>query len=219
MIDPPEVVSEEDPASPQPQSPVSDSVFLPEADDEPMNSDKSEMIVILEEVERTRQNLFQAQELFDGTRNRNAVDQLEYQQLKAIGMANFSEHVMHQLQFPRGSMNTRVLIEAEQEHEEAKAMARAHGFLENQLDQESDFVDNPDDGYLESQDANMIAVPNEGHIHDWTDEVVECQNPFPLQSEETELDDWEKRTVAMFDTLSCVDLDLDHRRRIAQWQR
>ncbi len=165
LIDPPEVVSEEDPASPQPQSPVSDSVFLPEADDEPMNSDKSEMIVILEEVERTRQNFFQAQELFDGTRNRNAVDQLEYQQLKAIGMANFSEHVMHQLQFQRGSMNTRVLIEAEQEHEEAKAMARAHGFLENQLDQESDFVDDPDDGYLESQDADMIAVPDEGHIH------------------------------------------------------
>ena len=218
LLDIPDIALNENPASSQPQSLTPGSVALPQPSEEATKSDQSERITILEEVERTRQNLFQAQESFDATRDLNEYDRTRYRQAEASGETpSFSEDELDLFHFQRGSMHTRALIDAQQEHEKAKAIARAHGLLENQLDQESDFVDDPDDGYLESQDADMMVVPDQGFIHNWTDEVVECQNLFALHSEEHELDAWEKRTVAMFDTLSCVDLHLDHRKRIDYW--
>ncbi len=218
LLEVPDVVPGEDPVPSQPQSPVLDSVVLADFDDDPMTSDESYNLAVLKEVERTRQNLFQAQEVFDSTRDLNEFDKMEYHRMKAVGLAEFPEDELDLIHFQRGSENTRALIVAEQEHKEARSRAMALGLLENQWDQESDFVDDPDDGYRESQEADMKAAPDVEYLRDWTNDVYGCQNPFTLQPEGLEPDNWETKTVAMSDTLSCVDLDLDHRRRIDQWE-
>lgn len=217
LLNVPETVPEEDPASSQPQSPVPDSVEPAMIDEEPITSDESYNRAVQEEVERTRQNLFQAQAAFDATRDANEEDKMQYQQAKGTDMYPFSEHELDLFFFQRGSDNTRALIVAEQEHKEARSRARGLGLLENQWDQESDFVDDPDDGYRESQEADMKAAPDVEYLRNWTTDAIGCQNPFTMQPEEMEPDSWETKSVAMSDTLSCVDLDLDHRRRIDQW--
>ncbi len=217
LLNVPEIVLEEDPASSQPQNPVPDSVEPAMIDEVPMTSDESYNRAVQEEVERTRQNLFQAQAAFDATRDANEEDKLKYDEAKGTDMYPYSELEVDLFFFQRGSDNTRALIVAEQEHKEAKARARALGLLENQWDQESDFVNDPDDGYRESQEADMKAAPDVEYLRNWTNDAIGCQNPFTLQPEEMEPDNWETKTVAMSDTLSCVDLDLDHRRRIDQW--
>ena len=181
---------------------------------------KSEMIAMLEEVERTRQNLFQAQDVFDATRDSQERDKIEFRNLAAQGIvAEFSEDELDLFHFQKSSENTRALIVAEEEHKKAKAIARNLGILENQLDQESDFVDELEDGYRESRDADTKAVPDLAYMEYWNQEVFDCRNPFALQLQEPEPDDWEFKAVAMFDTRSCVDCDEDHRRRINQWQQ
>lgn len=217
LLDVPEIVGEEDPAPSQPQSPVPDSTE-PAIDEEPITSDESYNRAVQEEVERTRQNLFQAQAAFDGTRDANEEDKLKYKEAKGTDMYPYSELEVDLFFFQRGSDNTRALIVAEQEHKEAKARARALGLLENQWDQESDFVNDPDDGYRESQEADMKAAPDVEYLRSWTKDAVGCQNPFTLQPEEMTSDNWDSKTLDVFDTLSCVDLDLDHRRRIDQWR-
>ena len=218
LIDMPELVHEDGHASSRPQSPEPGLLAPSETDEKPMTTNLSEGRMVLEEVERTRQNLFQAQELFDATRDVNEKDKIEYQRMKAIGMVDFSEHELDLVHFQNLSENARALIIAEQEHKEAQAKARELRLLGNEWDQESDFVDDPDDGYRESQEADMKAAPSVEYMRNWTEETTGCQNAFSVQPEEKEVDYWEAKSVAMCDTLSCVDLDLNHRRRIDQWQ-
>ena len=241
LIDIPDIVAAEKPAISQLQRQASDSATDPnlnevicpapdsivqcQYDEEFIISrssvmmKKSEMIAVLKEVERTRQNLFQAQDVFDATRDSQELDKIEYRNLAAQGVvAGFSEEELDLAHFQRSSDNTRALIVAEEEHKKAKAIARKFGVLENQLDQESDFVDESEDGYCDSQNADMKAVPDLAYMERWTNEVFDCENSFALQLQELEDDDWEFKAVAMLDSRSCVDLDEDHRRRINHWQ-
>ena len=241
LLDIPDIVAEENQAISQPQRPTSESdldlnqdeelspapesIVHPQSDEEfivlhnSMMMKRSERIAILKEVERTRQALFQAQDVFDSTRGSQELDKIEFRSLAAQGItAGFSEEELDLAHFEKTSENTRALVIAEEEHKKAKAVARKFGILENQLDQESDFVDESEDGYCDSQNGNLEAVPDLSYVGHWTNEVIDAQNPFALSLQELQPDDWEFRAVAMFDTRSCVDLDEDHQRRINHWQ-
>ena len=200
------------------QSPEPESMAFHESDEHPSGLSKSEIVTILEEVETTRQNLYHAEEVFESTRNNNDIDKQNFRDARARGTQAFTEDELDLFHFQAGARNTRALIVAEKEHKEAKAFARRLGLLENDFEQESDFADDPDDGYRESKEADPKAGPNMEYIEEWGGDVVECRNLFALELERRASGNRTSTSVALSDTLSCVDLDPEHRRRIDQWQ-
>lgn len=103
------------------------------------------------------------------------------------------------------------LIRAENELEAAKGHARAVGAVINDIDQESNFGDNADNGYRESIETSFIANVDRDRIAKWlrqADDWAECLN---------ECDDWDAKTVGLCDSVSVVAEGKD-RKRIDRWQ-
>ena len=213
----PENLPEEENNSYHTESQASASLVPQDSGEYPSGLSKAEIVAILEEVEQTRQTLFRAEEAFDATRDENDNDKRVFRENKNGDTHEFTEIELDLFHFEKGARNTRALITAEQNHKEATSLARRLGLLENEFEQESDFADDPDDGYRESQEVDPMAGPNMEYIAEWGGKIVDSLNPFSLETEKAP-NEWVARSVAISDTLSCVDLDLEHRRRIDQWQ-
>lgn len=106
---------------------------------------------------------------------------------------------------------TAKLIEAEAELEQARKHARELGLMLDCYDQESDFFDDVDDGYAESEEAAMIAEVDKSKILNWIDHSEEkSENP-------ADCDQWDAMTVDISDSISAVGEGKD-RFRIDRWR-
>ena len=106
---------------------------------------------------------------------------------------------------------TKLLIQAEEELEQAREYARELGLTLSSYDQESCFVDYPDDGYRESLENQWIAHVDRGQIERWM--ALEDEKP-----EEIECDEWDSKTVEIWDSVSAIADTPKGRKRIARWR-
>jgi hypothetical protein len=102
---------------------------------------------------------------------------------------------------------TTMLIQAEEELEQARDYARELGLTLSSYDQESCFVDYLDDGYRESLENEWVAHVDRGRIERWM--ASEDEKP-----EDIECDDWDSKTVDISDSVSAVADSPKSRRRI-----
>lgn len=106
---------------------------------------------------------------------------------------------------------TAELIQAEEHLADAKRYAKSLGVIFNMMDQESGFLDYPDDGYRESTEADIAAHVDRGRIERWMDE----ENNRPGQS--TDCDNWDAKSVDLCDSVSVV-AEGRERKRIDRWR-
>jgi hypothetical protein len=106
---------------------------------------------------------------------------------------------------------TRALITAEQEFEAAIQQARNLGVIFHDEDQESQFPDHADDGYRLSLENELVGGVDRGRIEKWMAEKEDKANYS------TDCDDWDSRTVELFDSVSVVAEGKD-RARIERWR-
>lgn len=106
---------------------------------------------------------------------------------------------------------TKLLIQAEEELEQACKHARELGLTLSSYDQESCFVDYPDDGYRESLENLWIAHVDRDRIERWM--ASEDEKP-----EEIECDEWDSKTVEIWDSVSAIADTPKDRKRIDHWR-
>jgi predicted nucleic acid-binding Zn-ribbon protein len=106
---------------------------------------------------------------------------------------------------------TTMLIQAERELEQARNHARELGLTLDSYDQESCFVDFPDDGYRESLENEWIAFVDRNWIERWME-----QEDNTL--EEAHCDEWESKTVDISDSISAIADTFKSRKRIGYWR-
>ncbi len=106
---------------------------------------------------------------------------------------------------------TKLLIQAEDEFEQAREYARELGLTLSSYDQESCFVDYPDDGYRESLEKQGIAHVDRDRIESWI--ALEDETHAGI-----ECDEWETKTVEIWDSISAIADTPKSRKRIAHWR-
>lgn len=115
----------------------------------------------------------------------------------------------------RGRELAKTLNDAEEAWEKAKVKAKALGLLRNNSYQESDFVDDVDDGYRLSQDPSGKTVqPGRDVIEAWAGNVADQESDE--DEEMPDVDEWETRTMGPWDSLSVV-AEGRQRTRIDRW--
>ena len=127
----------------------------------------------LEKVYETRERLHTLQLQFDSRQETYDEDFRQYRQMVAEGACTLAESEFDRIELLNGQYLTRELINAEYQYQDAKNGAGALGVMGNDIDQESQFVSDYDDGYRESQEASISAGVNREFIEAWTDEVAE----------------------------------------------
>lgn len=103
------------------------------------------------------------------------------------------------------------LIQAKEEFEQARNHARELGLTLDSYDQESCFIDYPDDGYRESLENQWIAHVDRGRIVRW----MESEDEMPT---EAECDEWDSKTVDISDSVSAIADTCKSRKRIDHWR-
>ena len=116
----------------------------------------------------------------------------------------------------RGRDLAKNLNEAEDAWEKARVRAKALGVLSNNSYQESNFVDDVEDGYRLSQDpSGKVIKPAHGTIEAWADGVAPGgsgdDGPMP------DVDDWDTETIGPYDSVSVV-AEPRQRTRIDRWR-
>lgn len=110
---------------------------------------------------------------------------------------------------------TRELIEAEAALAEAKAAALGAGLPVGQEDAASGFLDDVEDGYRVSFEAELAeSVPAE-KLDGWLSGIPDVASPN--ERTHAEVDEWETQTVGISDSISCVAQEVE-RRRIDKWR-
>lgn len=132
---------------------------------------------------------------------------------------------MRQLEWSRRV--TRELIEAEAEYREAKYAAIAGGIKLEEMGTEVDsgFIDDVDDGYRLSEDAEEIAVSKGGYPWcSWLDKLPDLDTSEALATDleqcaptEVEIDEWDANSVDICESRSARAED-PWRRRIDKWR-
>ena len=122
-----------------------------------------------------------------------------------------------------GQQLTRDLIETEAAQEDVLARAWKLGLLQNSWEQESNFIDDIDDGYSLSLEVSMKASVNRDYINAWANGVfVSEPQYYQTHAPESEEDGswetmWDGQSVGISDSFSVLD-DTRNRRRIARWR-
>ncbi len=168
-----------------------------------------------EEVERTRQTLQTLQETFDDRQDEYNRDFQEYEQAIQDGSCDLPQSDFDRIYVSNMRNLTACLKAAETEHRNVMARARALGIVENEYEQESDFVDQEDDGYRESHEAGMTAGVDRVFIDRWIETTVESADQENDLIEEA--DDWDVKTVGISDSISLV-AEGRSRVRIDRWR-
>ena len=125
---------------------------------------------------------------------------------------------------------TRALIEAEKGLEDARSDARKLRALSavNSFEQESNFYDQPDDGYRESFEAYMSQTAPVHVIETWLDHLIEefpiidgstqfSEPQWEMEEGEREPDEWEVRSIGFASSIGAV-ADAPMRKRIDRWR-
>lgn len=164
-----------------------------------------------------RENLLQTlQDKFDTRRETYNQEFVDYSQAVEDGNCSLSRSEFDGICLSNLRDLTKALADAERGHEYAKFKARALGLVGNDWEQESDFVDDPDDcDYLESLEAELCGGVDRDFIEAWSAEVSDCEDPDNLEDQDN--DEWDAETVDISDSISLVDRGRN-RRRIDRWR-
>ena len=167
-------------------------------------------------LEQSRVELYRAQEAFDTRHQSCDKDRGEYLEAVRAGMCDLPESEYDRLEVDTIRLITRDLIDAELVHEQVLAQAREHDLISNEFDQESNFVDDNYDGYRDSYDT-PAAAPNLYFIDYWMNEVEHYKDRMEVDAE-TEVDEWDAKTIGISDSVSVVD-QTRNRKRIDRWRQ
>ena len=141
--------------------------------------------------------------------------QEEIQNYRDKGGFEFPESELDVIHLSQKFEAARALIEAEEALELAEARARTVGIIGNLPDQTSHFLDLEEDGYVESEEPSEEPPMDLDFVKTWTEAV--CEGP-PDEHMDTEVDDWDMKTVVLGDSLSDV-ADLNgNRKYIDRWR-
>lgn len=173
-------------------------------------------LALVEEVEKKRMTFHVMLDAFDRRNEDLGKEQEEYEQAVQDGTCDLPQSDFDCMGVEMLQTRTRDYIDAETAYEEVKARARAMGLLDNEFEQESNFIDDEDDGYRESHEATMTAMINEDGIEEWKEQIVNSQDIENL-TEELESDDWEAKSVGISDSISLVDYTRNGA-RISRWR-
>ncbi|MCJ1379521.1 hypothetical protein MMC17_002622 [Xylographa soralifera] len=123
---------------------------------------------------------------------------------------------------------THWLRKTEAAYEEALETARRLKLLTNEYEQESNFVSDVSDGYRESFEASICAGVDRRIVERWNEEVLttmplednslDTHSLFIEQSDMTEVDQWDAKSVGLSSSLSMKD-GTRNRRRIDRWRQ
>lgn len=158
---------------------------------------------------------------FDNRQNDYESELERFQFARANGTTSCTQTLFDCLAFEGVQQLTRALINAEADQESVLERARALGILQNEYDQESNFISDISDGYHESEEASLQAAVDRTFIRSWTDNIVHSP-PEELEElqeleEGQEPDEWEAKTIGISDSISVVDYSRN-RERIDRWR-
>ena len=182
----------------------------------PRSAEEAEREEIRAKLEQSRAELYRAQEAFDTRQQSCDKDRGEYLEAVRAGTCDLPESEYDRLEVDTKRLITRDLIDAEVVHEEVLARARKYDLVGNEFDQESNFVDDYYDDYRDSYDAPAV-VPNLYFIDYWMKEV-DCHKDQLDGDPETEVDEWDAKTIGVSDSVSVVD-QTRNRNRIDRWRQ
>ena len=173
-------------------------------------------LALAEEMERKAVLFHFMRHAFD-ERNEDLGKELdEYLQAVQDGTCDLPQSDFDRMGVEMLQARTRDYIDAEIAYEEVKTRARALRLLDNEFDQDSNFIDDPDDGYRESHEAEMMDRVDEDFIEGWRAKIINSQDMGNLE-EQLEADDWEAKTIGISDSISLVDYTRNGA-RIERWQ-
>lgn len=170
----------------------------------------------LEEIERSRQHLNSLQETFDGREEEYDRDLQEYQEAVDDGSCKLPQSEFDRIYITNIGSLTACLKAAELAHKDALSRARALGVIDNEFEQESDFVDQVDDGYRESHEADMAAGVDRFFIYSWMDTTAESEE-WDDDPGLDPIDEWEVKSVDISDSISMV-AEEPRRTKIDHWR-
>ena len=170
-----------------------------------------------EEVEMTQQRFHSLNDQFETREAFYDSELREYQDAVEEGTCSLSQSEFDRILVSNMMVLTRTLIDAEAAFENALARARALKIIDNDLDQESDFVSHEEDGYRESREAEMAAGVDRYFIRRWMDATAACEGQEDGPSVDGIDDDWDARTVQISDSISLV-AEGRSRVRIDRWR-
>lgn len=169
-----------------------------------------------EKVQETEEWLHTVQDKFNNRRATYNNEWREYRQAVEDGTCLLSQSTFDRIDLLNVRHQTFALIDAEAAYEHAKSQARALGICGNDLDQESNFVDDVEDGgYLESLEAELLDSVDREFIEGWRTEIGGDEDDKTLQGQDS--DEWDAKTVEISDSISLVDQGRN-RRRIDRWR-
>ncbi|KAF2229080.1 hypothetical protein EV356DRAFT_571398 [Viridothelium virens] len=162
------------------------------------------------EVEEYRHKLDTFPEIY-------AKNAAQFNENAANGIQQGSIETFDQWHFILKGDITRGLIKAEDELQLIKLQAHEAG-VEHAFDDASIFQDDPDDGYAESLEDDMIRSAPYARIQGWRDSIPtngreDIANTIPT----CDGDDWEATPVEIGDSISCIGHE-DQGRRIRRWE-
>lgn len=186
------------------------------SNDTVISLDQLNRMATYEKVQKTEDWLHQVQDKFDARRTTYNNEWCEYRQAVEDGTCSVTQSTFDRMDLLNVRHQTFLLIDAEAAYEHAKSQARALGINGNDLDQESDFVDDVEDGeYLESLEAELLTSIDRDFIEGWCTEVSDDEDEETLKGQDS--DEWDAKTVDISDSISLVDRGRN-RRRIDRWQ-
>lgn len=168
-----------------------------------------------QDLDAANENLYYAQEHFDTQPGRQRQDIEEYRQQGGENWFEFPESDLDIEHLRQRIEATRALVEAEEGLDLAEARARAVGVIGNLPHQRSHFCDMEEDGHVESEDPSEEPTVNVDSIRAWTEGVWDAHDTEDMDAE---MDDWDKRTVGLGDSLSVVDDHQGNRKAIDRWR-
>ncbi|MCJ1463785.1 hypothetical protein MMC07_002394 [Pseudocyphellaria aurata] len=174
-------------------------------------------LALVDEMEEKRERFHMMKDAFDRRGLDAENDRVEYEQACQDGACDLPHSEFDRLALKILRDRTRDYIYAEWAYDEVKARARALGLLDdNEFEQESNFIDHPNDGYRESHDAAMTATIDVDSIEEWKAQIITSQDTQTFD-ENLEADDWEAKPIGFSDSISLVDYSRN-RGRIVRWQ-
>ena len=174
-------------------------------------------LALVEELKRKAEAFYFMRDGFDQRYEDLGKELEEYEQAVQDGTCDLQRSEFDCMGVKMLQARTGDYIDAEIAYEEVKTRARALGLLDNEFDQESNFIDDPDDGYRESFEAGMVATVPVAFIERWKAEIINSQEMESLDGEQLEADDWEAKTIGFSDSVSLVDCTKNGA-RIDRWQ-
>ena len=171
---------------------------------------------VVEELDKRRKIFHEMEDGFNERYQDLAKGLAEYQQDVHEGLCDMPRSEFDRRALKAMMQRTTALIDAEVFLEQVKSRARALGLLRNEWEQDSQFLDEEDDGYRVSFEAYATGGVNRDAIEAWFEEVIETDDVEIRRDAET--DEWDAKSLEIGDSISCVDYTKNGY-RIDRWRK